>query len=74
VLAKGGLHAVTRALAIEYAGQGIHVNTVALGAIKTPENGDEKIAFMSPEPFLLHTGFLPRAYEPSDGGEGCLNT
>src|ERR1700726_1418053 len=56
VLAKGGLHAVTRALAIEYAGQGIRVNTVALGAIKTPENGDEKIAFMSPEPFLLHTG------------------
>src|ERR1700731_4722777 len=56
VLTKGGLHAVTRALAIEYSGQGIRVNTVALGAIKTPENGDEKIAFMSPEPFLLHTG------------------
>ena len=36
VLAKGGLHAVTRALAIEYAGQGIRINTVALGAIKTP--------------------------------------
>jgi NAD(P)-dependent dehydrogenase (short-subunit alcohol dehydrogenase family) len=35
VLTKGGLHAVTRALAIEYAGQGIRVNTVALGAIKT---------------------------------------
>ena len=35
VLTKAGLHAVTRALAIEYAGQGIRVNTVALGAIKT---------------------------------------
>jgi NAD(P)-dependent dehydrogenase (short-subunit alcohol dehydrogenase family) len=34
-LTKGGLHAVTRALAIEYAGQGIRINTVALGAIKT---------------------------------------
>jgi NAD(P)-dependent dehydrogenase (short-subunit alcohol dehydrogenase family) len=36
VLTKGGLHAVARALAIEYAGQGIRINTVALGAIKTP--------------------------------------
>jgi NAD(P)-dependent dehydrogenase (short-subunit alcohol dehydrogenase family) len=36
VLTKGGLHAVARALAIEYAGQGIRVNTVALGAIRTP--------------------------------------
>jgi NAD(P)-dependent dehydrogenase (short-subunit alcohol dehydrogenase family) len=36
VLTKGGLHAVTRALAIEYAGQGIRINAVALGAIKTP--------------------------------------
>jgi NAD(P)-dependent dehydrogenase (short-subunit alcohol dehydrogenase family) len=36
VLTKGGLHAVARALAIEYAGQGIRVDTVALGAIRTP--------------------------------------
>jgi len=36
VLTKGGLHAVARALAIEYAGQGIRINTVALGAIRTP--------------------------------------
>src|SRR5260370_813322 len=31
VLAKGGLHAVTRALAIEYAGQAIRINTVGRG-------------------------------------------
>jgi NAD(P)-dependent dehydrogenase (short-subunit alcohol dehydrogenase family) len=33
VMAKGSLHAVTRALAIEYAKDGIRVNTVALGTI-----------------------------------------
>jgi NAD(P)-dependent dehydrogenase (short-subunit alcohol dehydrogenase family) len=37
VLTKGGLHAVARALAIEYAGQGIRINTVALGAIKNAD-------------------------------------
>lgn len=36
VMLKGGLNAVTRALAIEYAKQGIRVNTVSLGVIKTP--------------------------------------
>src|SRR6201995_3511384 len=35
-LTKGGLNAVTRALAIEYAGRGIRTNTVALGVIGTP--------------------------------------
>ena len=35
-LTKGGLNAVTKALAIEYAGRGIRVNTVALGVIRTP--------------------------------------
>ena len=35
-LTKGGLNAVTTALAIEYAGRGIRVNTVALGVIRTP--------------------------------------
>ncbi|MGW7486355.1 SDR family NAD(P)-dependent oxidoreductase [Streptomyces sp. NPDC054786] len=35
-LTKGGLNAVTKALAIEYAGRGIRVNTVALGIIRTP--------------------------------------
>jgi NAD(P)-dependent dehydrogenase (short-subunit alcohol dehydrogenase family) len=35
-LTKGGLNAVTKSLAIEYAGRGIRVNTVALGTIATP--------------------------------------
>jgi NAD(P)-dependent dehydrogenase (short-subunit alcohol dehydrogenase family) len=35
-LTKGGLNAVTRALAIEYARSGVRVNAVALGVIKTP--------------------------------------
>ncbi|AQT82290.1 3-oxoacyl-ACP reductase [Mycolicibacterium litorale] len=35
-LTKGGLNAVTKALAVEYAARGIRVNTVALGVISTP--------------------------------------
>jgi NAD(P)-dependent dehydrogenase (short-subunit alcohol dehydrogenase family) len=35
-LTKGGLTAVTKSLAIEYAARGIRVNTVALGIIRTP--------------------------------------
>ncbi|MCC2655252.1 MAG: 3-oxoacyl-ACP reductase [Panacagrimonas sp.] len=35
-LSKGGLDSVTRGLAIEYAGSGIRVNSVAPGLIKTP--------------------------------------
>ena len=36
VMAKGGLNAATRALAMEYVNDYIRVNTVALGIIKTP--------------------------------------
>src|SRR5215510_5857854 len=36
IMVKGALNAVTRALAIEYAKEGIRVNTIALGAIDTP--------------------------------------
>jgi NAD(P)-dependent dehydrogenase (short-subunit alcohol dehydrogenase family) len=35
-LTKGGLTAVTKALATEYANRGIRVNAVALGIIRTP--------------------------------------
>jgi NAD(P)-dependent dehydrogenase (short-subunit alcohol dehydrogenase family) len=35
-LTKGGLDAATKALAIEYASQGIRANAVALGIIRTP--------------------------------------
>jgi NAD(P)-dependent dehydrogenase (short-subunit alcohol dehydrogenase family) len=36
VLTKGGLAAVTRSLAVEYAARGVRVNAVSLGIIKTP--------------------------------------
>src|ERR1700754_1861418 len=35
-LTKGGLNAVTKSLAVEYAGRGIRSNAVALGVIRTP--------------------------------------
>jgi NAD(P)-dependent dehydrogenase (short-subunit alcohol dehydrogenase family) len=40
-LTKGGLDAVTRSLAIEYADKGIRVNAVAPGIIKTPMHAPE---------------------------------
>lgn len=43
-LTKGGLDAVTRALAIEYADQGIRVNAVAPGVIRTPMHAPEALA------------------------------
>ncbi|AOB33908.1 3-oxoacyl-ACP reductase [Bordetella sp. H567] len=45
-LTKGGLAAVTRGLAIEYARQGIRVNAVAPGIIKTPMHAPETHAFL----------------------------
>ena len=46
VMAKGSLDAVTRALAMEYAKDGIRVNTVALGVIKTPMHKPETYEFL----------------------------
>jgi NAD(P)-dependent dehydrogenase (short-subunit alcohol dehydrogenase family) len=46
-LTKGGLIAVTRSLAIEYAGRGIRVNAVSPGAIKTPMNPSEMHEFLA---------------------------
>lgn len=46
VMAKGGLHAVTRALAMEYVQHGIRVNTVALGVIRTPMHKPEAHEFL----------------------------
>lgn len=46
-LTKGGLDAVTRSLAIEYADQGIRVNAVAPGVIKTPMHPPETHAFLA---------------------------
>jgi NAD(P)-dependent dehydrogenase (short-subunit alcohol dehydrogenase family) len=46
-LTKGGLVAVTRSLAIEYAGRGIRVNAVSPGAIKSPMNPPEMHGFLA---------------------------
>jgi NAD(P)-dependent dehydrogenase (short-subunit alcohol dehydrogenase family) len=46
-LTKGGLDAVTRSLAIEYADKGIRVNAVAPGVIKTPMHNPETHAFLA---------------------------
>jgi NAD(P)-dependent dehydrogenase (short-subunit alcohol dehydrogenase family) len=46
-LTKGGLDAVTRALAIEYAKDGIRVNAVAPGIIKTPMHAPDTHEFLS---------------------------
>jgi NAD(P)-dependent dehydrogenase (short-subunit alcohol dehydrogenase family) len=46
-LSKGGLDAVTRSLAIEYADKGIRVNAVAPGVIKTPMHPPETRAFLA---------------------------
>jgi len=46
LMIKGGLNAVTRALAIEYAKDGIRVNTVAAGVIDTPMHKPETHEFL----------------------------
>src|SRR5499426_3033502 len=46
IMVKGALNAVTRALAIEYATQGIRVNTIALGVIDTPMHKPDTLDFL----------------------------
>jgi NAD(P)-dependent dehydrogenase (short-subunit alcohol dehydrogenase family) len=46
ILTKGGLNAVTGALAIEYASRGIRVNAVSAGVIDTPMNKPEAHEFL----------------------------
>jgi NAD(P)-dependent dehydrogenase (short-subunit alcohol dehydrogenase family) len=46
-LAKGGLNAITRSLAIEYASRHVRVNAVSPGAIRTPMHSPETHDFLS---------------------------
>jgi NAD(P)-dependent dehydrogenase (short-subunit alcohol dehydrogenase family) len=46
IMLKGALNAVTRALAIEYAQEGIRVNTIAPGVINTPMHNPEDHEFL----------------------------
>jgi NAD(P)-dependent dehydrogenase (short-subunit alcohol dehydrogenase family) len=65
-LTKGGLAAVTRSLAIEYASRGVRVNAVALGVIRTPDHDPTSYEGMAG----LHP--LGRLGEISDVVEGIL--
>jgi len=47
IMIKGSLNAVTRALAIEYAKDGIRVNTIAAGVIDTPMHKPETHKFLN---------------------------
>ena len=46
-LTKGGLDAVTRSLAIEYADRGVRVNAISPGIIRTPMHGPETHGFLA---------------------------
>jgi NAD(P)-dependent dehydrogenase (short-subunit alcohol dehydrogenase family) len=46
ILTKGGLNAITRALAIEYAKDGVRVNAVAPGIVDTPMHPQEAHDFL----------------------------
>jgi NAD(P)-dependent dehydrogenase (short-subunit alcohol dehydrogenase family) len=65
-LTKGGLDAVTRALAIEYAKKGIRVNAVAPGIIKTPMHPPQTHSFLA----ALHP--VGRIGEPHEIVEAVL--
>jgi NAD(P)-dependent dehydrogenase (short-subunit alcohol dehydrogenase family) len=65
-LTKGGLVAVTRSLAIEYAARGVRANAVSLGVIKTPENDPASYEGMAG----LHP--LGRLGEIGDVADGIL--
>ena len=65
-LTKGGLEAVTRSLAIEYASRGLRFNAVALGVIENPAYDPASYAGMAD----LHP--LGRLGQVSDVVEGIL--
>jgi NAD(P)-dependent dehydrogenase (short-subunit alcohol dehydrogenase family) len=46
MITKGGLEAVTRSLAMEYAKDGIRVNAVAPGIVDTPMHKDDPMDFL----------------------------
>ena len=86
-LTKGGLNAVTKSLAIEYAARGIRVNAVALGVIRTPmhpADSHEDLAGLHPVgrmgeisdvvdaiTFLETAGFVTGEILHVDGGQSA---
>ena len=67
-MAKGSLDAVTRALAMEYAKDGIRVNTVALGVIKTPMHKPETYEVLNGRNPIVR-GFPFHSQEDVMGGD-----
>jgi NAD(P)-dependent dehydrogenase (short-subunit alcohol dehydrogenase family) len=65
-LTKAGLNAVTRALAIEYAGRGIRVNAVSPGVINTPMHPPQL------HDFLAGLAPMGRMGEPRDVRDAVL--
>jgi NAD(P)-dependent dehydrogenase (short-subunit alcohol dehydrogenase family) len=65
-LTKGGLAAVTRSLAIEYASRGVRVNAVALGVVRTPAHDPASYGGLE----ALHP--LGRVGEVDDVADGIL--
>jgi len=65
-LTKGGLVAVARSLAIEYASRGVRVNAVSLGVIKTPAHDPASYDALGSLHPLGHVGAV------SDVAEGIL--
>ncbi len=65
-LTKGGLAAVARSLAIEYASRGVRVNAVSLGVVRTPDHDPASYEGMA----SLHP--LGRVGEISDVVDGIL--
>jgi NAD(P)-dependent dehydrogenase (short-subunit alcohol dehydrogenase family) len=65
-LTKGGLVAVARSLAIEYASRGVRVNAVSLGVVRTPLHDVDSYAAMA----SLHP--LGRVGDVSDVVDGVL--
>ncbi|NDV10300.1 SDR family oxidoreductase [Rhodococcus sp. IEGM 248] len=86
-LTKGGLNAVTKSLAIEYATRGIRVNALALGVIRTsmhPVETHEALAALHPVGrlgeiddvvdailYLEHAGFVTGEILHIDGGQSA---
>jgi NAD(P)-dependent dehydrogenase (short-subunit alcohol dehydrogenase family) len=66
-LTKGGLAAVARSLAIEYASRGVRVNAVSLGIIRTPMNDPSEPASYEAMAALHPLGRMGEITDVADG-------
>ena len=66
MITKGGIEAITRSLAMEYAKDGIRVNAVAPGVVDTPMHKDD------PKDFLKSLSPLGRMVDAQDIAEAVL--